>query len=189
MPRRSILATILCGAVVLCLTLPTRSSAQDQCNLAKDLVVQGLERVKTGTNDEVGDGLQLLKHATEVCINAGDAWYYRSLFENKLGQAAKSKYSLEKARMFGSEAMDQGADPFHLATGPGPGAIAKAPAGPVREKWALIIGISKFQDKHLKGLVYSGKDAQDFANLLTDPTVGLFKSSNVQALTGEVTIP
>src|ERR1700733_6962833 len=91
-------------------------AAQDQCNLAKDLVVQGLERVKTGTNDEVGDGLQLLKHATEVCISSGDAWYYRSLFENKLGQAAKAKYSLDKAKMFGSEAMDEGADPFRLAT-------------------------------------------------------------------------
>src|ERR1700722_6747167 len=147
----------------LVIVFSSEIAAQDQCNLAKDLVVQALERVKTGTNDEVGDGLQLLKHATEVCINSGDAWYYRSLFENKLGQTAKAKYSLDKARMFSSDALNQGADPFQLATRPG---VVKAPTGPVREKWALVIGISKFQDKHLKGLVYSGKDAQDFSNLL-----------------------
>src|ERR1700733_3975937 len=115
MPRYSIVATIWC-ALSLFLAFPNGAAAQDQCNLAKDLVVQGLERVKTGTNDEVGDGLQLLKHATEVCISSGDAWYYRSLFENKLGQAAKAKYSLDKAKTFGSEAMDEGADPFRLAT-------------------------------------------------------------------------
>jgi uncharacterized caspase-like protein len=183
MCRFSSLALIL-SAILLVIVFSGEIAAQDQCNLAKDLIVQGLERVKTGTNDEVGDGLQLLKHATEVCISSGDAWYYRSLFENKLGEAAKAKYSLDKAKMFGSEAMDGGADPFHLATG---GTVAKAPAGSVHEKWALVIGISKFQDKHLKGLSYSSKDAQDFANLLTDPMVGRFKSSNVHTLTGEVT--
>jgi hypothetical protein len=171
-------------AVSLLLVFPRGIAAQDQCNLAKDLVVQGLERVKTGTNDEVGDGLQLLKHATEVCINSGDAWYYRSLFENKLGQTAKADYSLKKAKMFGSEAMDQGENPFQLATGRG---AAKPSTGPVREKWALVIGISKFQDSHLKGLAYSAKDAQDFGNLLLDPSVGRFKTSNVHTLTGEVT--
>jgi uncharacterized caspase-like protein len=180
------LAFILC-ALSLVVVFSGEVCAQDQCNLAKDLVVQGLERVKTGTNDEVGDGLQLLKHATEVCISSGDAWYYRSLFENKLGQTAQSKYSLSKAKMFGSEAMNQGADPFHLATGGAGGAVVKAPVGPVHEKWALVIGISIFQDKHLKGLAFSGKDAQDFSNLLLDPNVGRFKASNVHTLTGEVT--
>jgi hypothetical protein len=183
MTRFSILSAIWL-AISLLLAFPRGIAAQDQCNLAKDLVVQGLERVKTGANDEVGDGLQLLKHGTEVCINSGDAWYYRSLFERKLGQTANADYALKKAKMFGSEAMDQGASPFQLATGP---AAAKSPSGPVREKWALVIGISKFQDPHLKGLAYSAKDAQDFANLLLDPSVGRFKSSNVHTLTGEVT--
>jgi hypothetical protein len=176
-----ILATL---AAILGLFVP-RSVAQDQCNLAKDLVVQALERIKAGTHEEAGNGLQLLKNATDVCINAGDAWYYRSIFEKKLGQASKSEYSLKKAKMYGSEAMDQAADPFQLATTPG---APKAAAGPVHEKWALVVGISRFQDKQLGRLNFASKDAKDFAAVLVDPSVGRFKPSNVHSLTdGEVT--
>ncbi len=172
-------------AVILCLCFcASVCRAQDECNLAKDLVVQGLERVRTGTNDEAADGLQLLKHATEVCINLGDAWYYRSVFERKLGQASQTDYSLKKAKTFGSEAMDQAGDPFQLATG----GATKPKAEPVREKWALVIGISQFDDSQLKPLAYTSKDARDFADLLLDPNVGRFQASHVHALTsGEVT--
>ncbi len=161
--------------------------AQERCNLAKDLVVQALERVKTGTNEEAGDGLQLLKHATEVCINSGDAWYYRSIFEKKLGQAAKADYSFKKAKMFSSEAMEAGSDPFVLSTGPHLGTAVPAP-GPVHEKWALVVGISKFQDPRLHRLNFASKDAKDFATMLLDPKVGRFQASHVHSLAdGEVT--
>ncbi len=171
--------------IVLASVLAAHLRAQDQCNLAKDLVVQALERVKTGTNEEAGDGLQLLKHATEVCINSGDAWYYRYIFERKLGQASKADYSLKKAKLFASEALELGSDPFVLATGMHTGI---APFGPVHEKWALVVGISKFQDPRLHRLNFASKDAMDFAALLVDPKVGRFRPSNVHALTdGEVT--
>jgi hypothetical protein len=61
--------------------------AQERCGLAKDFTVQALEQIKTGSTNEVEDGLQLLKHANEQCASLGDAWYYRSLFEHKLNQA------------------------------------------------------------------------------------------------------
>ncbi len=105
---------------------------QEQCNLSKDLVVQALERVKSGTKDEAEDGLQLLKHATEVCINNGDAWYYRSVFEKERGQPGNVQYALDKAKKFGSEAMEQGANPFHLATGGAAGGAATADGGTVK---------------------------------------------------------
>jgi Caspase domain len=182
---RSLSRGAICVAIIVFTALAPRAGAQDQCNLAKDLVVQALERIKTGTNEEAGDGLQLLKHATEVCINAGDAWYYRSVFERKIGQPSKSDYSLKKAKMFGSEAMDQNADPFQLATTPG---APKTAAGPVHEKWALVVGISRFQDKRLGRLNFASKDAKDFAAVLVDPSVGRFKPSNVHSLVdGEVT--
>ena len=162
---------------------------QEQCNLSKDLVVQALERVKAGTKEEAEDGLQLLKHATEVCINNGDAWYYRSVFEKERGQPGNVQYALDKAKKFGSEAMDQGANPFHLATGgTSAGGSAGTSAGQLSEKWALVVGISKFQDKHLPRLNYASKDARDFSSLLLDPGVGRFKAANVHALTeGQVT--
>ena len=160
--------------------------AQEQCNLAKDLVVQALERIKSGTNEEAGHGWQLLKDATDVCASSGDAWYYRSVFEKKLGQPARQyAYSLSKAQEFGSEAMDQGADPFQLATTP---SAPKVTAGPVHEKWALVVGISQFKDKRLGRLNFASKDAKDFASALVDPSVGRFKASNVHSLVdGEVT--
>jgi hypothetical protein len=160
---------------------------QESCNLSKDLVVQALERVKTGTKQEAEDGLQLLKHATETCISNGDAWYYRAVFEKERGQPGNAPYAMDKAKKFGSEAMEQGANPFHLATG-GSTAVSSATPGPVGEKWALVVGISEFQDKHLSRLAYSSKDAKDFRAILLDPNVGRFKPANLHALTeGQVT--
>jgi Caspase domain len=184
MPRFVAAKTIV-SALLASMTFVPTAAAQDQCNVAKDLVVQARERIKTGANDEAGDGLQLLKHATEVCINAGDAWYYRYLFEKKLGQAAKADYSLKKAKMFGSEAMDQGEDPFQLATPP---SAAPVVTGAVHAKWALVVGISKFNDKGLPRLNFASKDARDFAAALTDPSVGRFNPANVHSLAeGEIT--
>ena len=163
----------------------------EKCNLSKDLVVQALELVKSGTKGEAEDGFQLLKHATEVCINNGDAWYYRSVFEKERGQPENVQYALDKAKKFGSEAMEQGANPFHLATSApasAAGAGAVVSGKPLGEKWALVVGISKFQDRHLPRLNFASKDAKDFSSLLLDPGVGRFKASNVHALTeGQVT--
>jgi hypothetical protein len=160
--------------------LPHPCLAQERCGLAKDFMVQALEQIRTGAANEAEDGLQLLKHANEQCASLGDAWYYRSLFERKLNQAAKANYSLSKAKMFGSEAMDQGLDPFVLATSAPAGTVT---LGPVREKWALVVGISKFNDTHVPRLNYPSKDAQDFASLLKDPGIGRFKPENVHVVT------
>lgn len=141
-------------------------------------MVQALEQIKTGTTAETEDGLQLLKHANEQCAGLGDAWYYRSLFERRLQQSQKADYSLGKAKMFGSEAMDDGLDPFALATGALP-----ATPGAVADKWALVIGISKFQDPHVPRLNYPSKDAQDFASVLTDPAIGRFTPEHVHLVT------
>jgi hypothetical protein len=167
---------LLIGAV---LVVPRACVAQERCGLARDFVVQALEQIKNGAANEAEDGLQLLKHANERCASLGDAWYYRSLFEHKLNQTAKANYSLSKAKMFGSEAMEQGLDPFVLVTGM---PTATVTLGPVREKWALVIGISKFQDTHVQRLNYPSKDAKDFASLLNDPKVGRFKPENVHLL-------
>ena len=155
----------------------------EKCGAAKDLVVQGLEHIKTGTQDEIADGLQLLKHANEVCPTHGDAWYYRSLFEAKLGRTNNATYALSKAKLFGSDAMKEGANPFILAAPVEPG---RTELSPVREKWALAIGISRFNEKGLD-LAYTSKDAKDFAALLQDPKIGRFKPSNVHVLSERVT--
>ena len=174
--------TCLAGVAVLmfvCMLPAVPSFAQGRCGVAKDFVVQALERIRDGSRDEVEDGLQLLKHANETCASLGDAWYYRSLFERRVGHTDKEKYALGKAKEFGSEAMDQGLDPFALATGAPGGPVT---LGQVREKWALVVGISKFRDARVPRLNYPSKDAQDFAALLKDPQIGRFRPENVHLL-------
>ncbi len=172
------------SVLVLSLSIATPARAQgERCSVAKDFAVQALERIKTGAPGEVEDGLQLLKHANGVCASFGDAWYYRSLFERRLGMEVKANYSLGKAKFFGSEAMSEGANPFVLATSARPGDVTLRP---VREKWALVVGISKFREPRMN-LQYTSRDAKDFGNLLLDPGYGRFKAPNVRILTDEVT--
>jgi len=156
-------------------------SAQQHCGVGRDFMVQALERVKTGSPGEVENGLQLLKHAVEVCAGLGDAWYYRSLFERKLNQPAKADYALRNAQKYRSDAMEEGVDPFSIATDK-PAPPSKLPDGLVRRKWALIIGISQFADSKIPQLNYPAKDAKDFAALLDDPQVGRFNPENVHVL-------
>ncbi|MFN8555049.1 MAG: caspase family protein, partial [Candidatus Obscuribacterales bacterium] len=44
---------------------------------------------------------------------------------------------------------------------------APAPNRPIRDKWALVVGISEFENPKLN-LRYSAKDAADFASYLTN---------------------
>jgi hypothetical protein len=189
------------GAAVLLVFLACACArGQDErCGAGKDLVAQALERVRPGSsNDAYEDALELLKHAVETCTELGDAWYYRSLVEQRLGDARLAQYSLSKAKMFGSEAMQEGLNPFVLATPahsraltahavqPGePAANTPAAAGPVQDKWALVVGISRFADRAVPKLNYTTQDAGAFASELKDPAIGRFPPENVRVLTDD----
>ncbi len=174
----------------------------DRCGAGKDLVVQALERITPQSdNSAFEDALQLLKHAVSVCSELGDAWYYRSLVEKRLGHEALARYAMEKARFNGSEAMEQGLNPLVLSTPASRGIIAEGePAvssatlpsaappikpGPVNQKWALVIGISRFTDASVPSLHYTTADANAFADELKDPAIGRFPPANVHILTDE----
>jgi uncharacterized caspase-like protein len=176
------------------------SGQDDRCGAGKDLVVQALERITPqSNNDAFEDALQLLKHAVSECSELGDAWYYRSLVEQRLGHDALAKYALDKARFNSSEALQQGLNPLVLATpssrgfsveeGPakpsGSSAANAAAPGPVAQKWALVVGISRFTDSSIPRLHYTTADANAFAAALTDPGIGRFSASHVRVLTDE----
>jgi uncharacterized caspase-like protein len=79
--------------------------------------------------------------------------------------------------------MEQSLDPFGLATG-----SEQPSAGDtriVREKWALVIGVSRFQDRRIPKLRYTGKDAQDFAAVLRDSAYGRFQPDHVHLVLDE----
>lgn len=169
----------------------------DRCGAGKDLVVQALERVMPQSgNDAFEDALQLLKHAVAECPELGDAWYYRSLVEKRLGHDALAKYAMDKASFNSSEALQQGLNPLVLSTPASRGisavpgtesasAPAAVPVGPVKQKWALVIGIGKFADLGVPALRFTTADANGIANALKDPTIGRFPPANVHVLTDE----
>jgi len=53
------------------------------------------------------------------------------------------------------------------------------------DKWAVVIGVSRFADGSVPALKYSAKDAQDFYDFLTDPNQGRFEKDHVRLLVNE----
>jgi uncharacterized caspase-like protein len=192
--RRACLTAAL--SLLILLSSAAARADDDRCGAGKDLVVQALEQVRPNSSDDAfQDALELLKHAVSTCAELGDAWYYRSLVEQRLGNTRMAQYSLQKAQTFGSEAMQEAANPFVLATPSQsrglhgetqergePAAQAPATAGPVQQKWALVIGIGKFQDPAIPTLHYTTADAKAFALELADPAVGRFPPDHVGVL-------
>jgi uncharacterized caspase-like protein len=179
----------------MCICTPAWG-ADDRCGAGKDLVVQALERISPQSDSKAfEDALQLLKHAVSECSELGDAWYYRSLVEQKLGHDALAKYAMDKARFNSSEAMQQSLNPLVLATPAGRGIAVEESAtpppthadtaGPVAQKWALVVGISRFTDSKIPHLNFTTADANAFAGELTDAAVGRFPASHVRVLTDE----
>lgn len=60
--------------------------------------------------------------------------------------------------------------------------VAERPYKPVGDKWAVVVGVSNFEDKSIN-LRYAAKDATDFANFLTSK--GNFKADHVKLLVDE----
>lgn len=183
-------------AVLLC-TVPLARAQDNRCGAGKDLIVQALERVTPQSDSHAfEDALQLLKHAVSECSELGDAWYYRSLIEKRLGHDALAKYAMDKARFTNSEALQQSLNPLVLSTPASrglsvePGSASPQPAapvraGPVRQKWALVVGISRFSDQSVPALHFTTADANSIADALKDPAIGRFPPANVHVLTDE----
>lgn len=55
----------------------------------------------------------------------------------------------------------------------------------IGDKWAVVIGVSQFEDERIPQLRFSAKDATDFAEYLTDPNGGKFRKDHVKVLLNE----
>ena len=184
------------AALFLGLLWSTPILAQEGCAESKDLVVRALEIVSAQpSSSDLLTGLELLKHAEQMCDENGDAWYYRSLFERKMGHGNLADYALRTAQKRDSEALKQSDNPFRLAT-PQRGVTVDVaetrPSKPhdgrvtatkpeVAQKWALVIGIANFSNPKLD-LRFSSKDAESFAALLKDPKYGRFQADHVHVV-------
>ena len=183
--------SLLLAGLAVCLVFPHAAAAQGRCGAGVDLVVQALERMTPSSpTSQLEDANQLLKRAAELCAELGDAWYYRSLVERKLGHAQLADFALRQAQKFPSEANTDHENPFVLASPrlvasrrsvDGAAAAGTAPAHPP-DRFALIVGIGNFADKNIEPLHYTAADAQSFQAALVDPKVGHFKPENVHSL-------
>jgi hypothetical protein len=192
-PANRGLAAIAITLACACFACPAPARAQGRCGAGVDLVVQALEKMSANaTTDELADADQLLKRAAELCAELGDAWYYRSLVERKLGHAALADFAMRQAQKFPSDASQQQLNPFVLATpvltassravtGPA-AAAAGANSGPPGQRWALIVGIGNFTDPNIQPLKYTASDAQSFQDVLLDPKIGAFPPDHVHSL-------
>lgn len=189
LPMALVILALTAGAV----------SAQTKCNYAADIVVQARELARPNADrDLIERHSRLLERATSQCQGDGDAWYYRYLYARQLGNLRESEFFRGRAKQFDSEALRRNEDPFVVSVAAAtyePKTAATATTelrkpgttiSPyVREKWALVVGISNFRDKSIPKLTYPAKDAKDFATLLQDPNYGRFKRENVALLTDE----
>lgn len=59
------------------------------------------------------------------------------------------------------------------------------PTGAEGQRFALVIGVSNYDDARFKDLAYADSDARALANVLVDPTRGRFARENVRLLTSD----
>jgi uncharacterized caspase-like protein len=176
--------TAVLAFVSLALVFVPRVRAEGECGAAQDFMVQAREKITPqATRSDLEDGLVLLKHANELCAESGDAWYYRSLFEKKLGHGPQADFAMRQAKLMGSDALAQRVDPFALAAPAPVEAAPKELQTPVRGKWALVVGIEKFQNPNIPALHYTGADASGLAAVLSDRSYGRFAPDHVTLLT------
>jgi hypothetical protein len=144
----------------------------DTVGAARDLVYQALEQLSVSAPEKnVRSAISLLRAALYQYPSFGDAYYYRQLCLKHLGvDETRQRLDLAAARRYDSEALRDERDPFKLAV---PRIYDNL--GAVGQKWALIVGISKFnREKGASPLGFADADATAFAKLLRDPGVGRF---------------
>jgi hypothetical protein len=159
----------------------------DTSGAARDLLYQALELLwEHSTPNQVETALTRLRLCLDENANFGDAHYYRARCLERLGRSpAMQKADLEAAARYQSEAQRSQRDPFRLSV-----PLLRAEGlGTVGEKWALVVGISRFQPRvGADQLRFAANDADAFAAALSNPATGRFAEDHViRLLDGQAT--
>lgn len=102
---------------------------------------------------------------------------YLFLPDAAFGQDSEKSSSLDKQEMSVDAAKEKASDDDQEEKEP------QLKARPVRDKWALVVGIGHFEDKSIPKLKYSTKDANDFYKYLINEAN--FKKDHVRILLNE----
>ncbi len=71
---------------------------------------------------------------------------------------------------------------------PAPQAPPAQPAAQIRDKWAVIVGISRFKDKSIRPIRFASQNAIGLLTMLIDPAIGRFGQDHVTIATDEQAI-
>lgn len=154
---------------------PTLAQENAGCRQARQIVAEVARLYAAGSPDHAAL-LNRLATARDLCPSFGEAWKYSACSARALGQEAKARVYADRAVLNGVS---------DLGCGPSGGAApppAIANIGPIREKYALVVGIGTFKDPQIPKLRYTAKDARDFRDYLVDPQGGRFDPANVELL-------
>ncbi len=152
----------------------------DRCRGA----VSKLGRVKEEIKPELKDRdaleklLSMSQDATTACPSIQEAWYYRAILAERLGDLKDSAYARAKIPQYTAQY-----DPF--SPPPAAAITAEEYSVPVGKKWALVVGIDEFQDPRAPALRFAKKDSTDFATYLEDSAGGRFQPARVRHLTNK----
>lgn len=157
------------------------AAAQDRCVAARDLLAGARDRLQPGATRAVMlEASDALRRATDLCPGLGDAYYFLSLLGRELKDDARAENWRLKAEFYGSAAM-KGGEPLlatHSPTSEPTVAVATATLSSpttsairvppfVRQRLALVVGVSKFRDPKINALRYTTADASAISEMLT----------------------
>lgn len=166
---------------LLTLTAPQEAAGESPgCAQARAIVAEIEEMYASGAanHEQI---LARLALARDLCASLGDAWKYSHCSAQALGRERDARFYGDKALFLGIKSLScqLGKEESNTAR------ATSAKPGPVREKYALVIGIGSFKDPKITPLQYAAKDARDIATVLKDPRWGRFDPANVILITDE----
>lgn len=169
--RRSTAALVAC--IVVTLPLKPATAETPACNQARAIVEEVRAQATAGSIDHQA-ALRKLATARDLCFSLGEAWL--------LSYCSAAAVGDKKTGVYRDRALFTGVTELNC---PGQASVPAPLPSRVRQKFALVVGISEFQDAGITPLRFAAKDAEDLAAVLTDPRHGRFAPENVQLLTNE----
>jgi uncharacterized caspase-like protein len=177
--------------LVIAVLLPCPARAQgDACQGALDALNRVKEQITPALSANTAAGkkrLEVMKSAlengTHLCKDFPELWFYRMVVSQRLGLEKDYNYAKEKV-----DDLNYGNhfDPFSVPPAAAPPPVSNTQtATSIGNKWALVVGIDKFEDKRAPQLNYAVKDSKDFVTFLEDPHGGHFDPSHVEHLENE----
>lgn len=135
------------------------------------------QAVRTAANGDLAGAHRLLERAEQECQTSFAVYLNLAEKYKLLGDTRNSERCADMANRM---------DPRKPAEPKAPEAVPIEKSY-VRDKWALVMGVGRFQRPEIPTLEFAAKDATDVAHALVDPQIGRFRDdkAHVHLLTDE----